>query len=135
MIFFSILLFLSFAAIAVMATRGRLPIRFSSKEEISSRVESMRPFWNDLHDLFVVPTVRVHQEKVLPITYKEIEKLVRRFRIIVLRIECLLMRLTEYIRGKRTLPANGHKSHYWETLNNCKNGTLNQDDVETDEKI
>ena len=109
-------------------------LRALSKEEFFSRYNSAKPFWQDFHDLLVVPTIRFHQEKARPAAYKEIEKLARRFRIIILRVECLLLKFSEYIRGKRVMSSNGHKpacnasrsdagrSHYWEQLNNCKNG-------------
>jgi hypothetical protein len=122
MIFFLILLLISVGALTMLLAKNFLSLKSLPKEEILSRFNSAKPFWNDFNDLLVAPTVRVHQEKVRLATYKEIEKLVRRFRIIVLRIECLLLRFSEYIRGKRVMPSNGHKSHYWEQLNNCKNG-------------
>ncbi len=132
-----ILFIISLAGLAFVLSRGFLRLRAIPKEELPSRYNETRPFWGDFYELFVAPTIRVHQDRLRPTTYKEIEKLARRFRIIVLRIECLLLRFSEYIRGKRTMPAvgtNGHKpacnalrsnagrSHYWEQLNNCKNG-------------
>ncbi len=99
-------------------------MRIIPKEEVLIRYNETEPFWSDFHTLIVAPTVRVHQEKVRPKTYKEIEKLARRFRIIVLKTECLLLRFSEYIKGKRTMPpsCNGHRSHYWEQLNNRQQG-------------
>ena len=120
-----ILFIISLASLAFVLGRGFLRLRAIPKEELPSRYNETKPFWGDFYELFVVPTIRVHQDRLRPTTYKEIEKLTRRFRIIVLRIECLLLRFSEYIRGKRTMPAggtNGHKSHYWEQLNSCKNG-------------
>ncbi len=126
MIFFLILFLISCGALAMFLYRDLPRLRALSKEEFYSRYNSRQPFWQEFHDFFVVPTIRIHQEKVRPAAYKEIEKLIRRFRIIVLRVECLLLRFTEYIRGKRVMSSNGHKSHYWEQLNNCKNGTNNE---------
>jgi len=129
MIFFLILLAISVAALVVLLAPSFLRIKDLKKEEIRASIDSTTPFWLDFHNLFVVPVVRVHQESVRPTTYKEIEKMARRFRIITLRIECLLMRFTEYIRGKRTVATNDHKSHYWEQINNCKNGASEQGKV------
>ncbi len=120
-----ILFIISLAGLAFVLSRGFLRLRAIPKEELPSRYNETMPFWGDFYELFVAPTIRVHRDRLRPTTYKEIEKLARRFRIIVLRIECLLLRFSEYIRGKRTMPAkgiNGHKSHYWEQLNSCKNG-------------
>ncbi len=126
MIFFLILLAISVVALALLLVPGFLRIKDLKKEEIQSGFSSTKTFWIDFHNLFVVPVVRVHRENVRPTTYKEIEKMARRFRIIVLRIECLLLRFSEYIRGKRVMSSGGHKSHYWEQLNNCKNGASEQ---------
>ena len=117
-----ILFLISFAGLAIALVRGILRLRTIPKEELLIRYNETKPFWSDFYELLVVPAARVHQEKVRPKVYKEIEKMARRFRIIFLRIECLLLRFSEYIRGKRTMQNNGHKSHYWEQLNNCKNG-------------
>lgn len=133
MIFFLILLLISVSALAALLIRALLRQKAFTKEE--TLYHSARPFWNDFRDLFAAPAIRVQQENVRINVYKEIEKMARRFRIITLRLECLLMRFTEYIRGKRVMAANGHKpacrSHYWEQLNNCKNGTSNKEESKT----
>ncbi len=126
MIVFLILLTISIVVLAALLVPSFLRIKGLQKEEIQASFNSTKPFWVDFHNLFVVPVVRIHQENVRPKTYKEIEKMTRRFRIIVLRIECLLLRFSEYIRGKRVMSSSGHKSHYWEQLNNCKNGASEQ---------
>ena len=123
MTFFLILFAFSFIGISALLLRGFSIIGEISEEELLSRRALSKPFWDDFRKLIVAPTVRIHREKVLPKTYKEIEKLTRRFRLIALRVECLLMRFSEYIRGKRIMAdTNDHKSHYWEQLNNRKNG-------------
>ena len=119
---------ISIVALVALLAPGFFRIKDLKKEEIQASLNSAKPFWLDFHNLFVIPIVRVYQENVRPTTYKEIEKMARRFRIITLRIECLLMRFTEYIRGKRTVACNGHKSHYWEQLNSCKNGANGKKD-------
>ncbi len=128
MIFPLILLVAAFCALAVLLGRGFLRVRNFSKEELLNRLEENDFFWSEFRGFFVSPVARIYQENVRPKTYKEIEKLTRRFRIVVLRSECLLLRFSEYLRGKRTMQGNGHKSHYWEQIiqtkgkYNCKNG-------------
>ena len=129
MIFFLILLAISVSVLIALLAPSFLRIKGLKKEEIQAGLNSTKPFWFDFHNLFVAPAVRVHRENVRPTTYKEIEKMARRFRIIVLRVECLLLRFSEYIRGKRVMSSNGHKSHYWEQLNNCKNGASKEEDA------
>lgn len=128
MTFFLILLTSSFFVLIVLFGRRFLRIRFVPEEELVFRLNSTRPFWSDFHELLVMPTIDFYQGKIRPAFYKEVEKLARRFRIIFLRAECLLMRFSEYIRGKRIMSSNGHKSHYWEQLNNCKNGVRKEND-------
>ena len=122
MIFPLILLVAAFCTLAVLLGCGFLRVRNFSKEELLNRLGETNSFWSEFHGFFVSPVVRIHQESLRPKIYKEIEKLTRRFRIVALRVECLLMRFSEYLRGKRTMQGNGHKSHYWEQINNCKNG-------------
>lgn len=106
---------------AVVLARRLVGIRDMADNEIISRSALERPFWIDFYEIIFIPGLRFYQSEVPPFYLKEIEKMTRRFRIIMLRLECLLMRFGEYIRGKRVLSSNGHKSHYWEELNNCKN--------------
>jgi hypothetical protein len=128
MIFFLILLLVSCGGLVALLMRGFPRLKTFPKSELLSRCDSAKPFWQDFYEFLVVPAIRIHRENVRPTAYKEIEKMARRFRIVVLRIECLLLRFAEYIRGKRVMSSNGHKSHYWEQLNNCKNGANNKEE-------
>ncbi len=121
MIFFLILLIASFSLAVSLLGRRSLRLKGVSESEILSRIDETKFFWTDFYEMFYIPTFRFYQEKTRPFVFKEIEKLTHRFRIIVLRTECLLMRFGEYVRGKRVVSPNGHKSHYWEQINNCKN--------------
>ncbi len=121
MIFFLIFLIASFSLAASLLVRRSLRLKGVSESEFASRLTETKPFWLDFYEMFFIPAFRAYQEKARPFILKEIEKLTRRFRIIVLRTECLLMRFGEYVRGKRVVSPNGHKSHYWEQINNCKN--------------
>ncbi len=122
MIIFIVLSAVALVSLAVLFSRRYMSVKNFSHGELLSRFNETAPFWSDFYALFVVPVERVYQEKIRSATYKEIEKLARRFRIIVLRVECLLLRFSEYVKGKRTMQnnGNGHRSHYWEQLNNCK---------------
>jgi hypothetical protein len=134
MIFFLIILIVSFSATTTLLMRRSVRLKGITRDELLERIAATRPFWMDFYEMFFVPAWHVYQEEVRPFIFKEIEILARRFRIIVLRVECLLLRFAEYIRGKRVISSNSHKparnagrstagrSHYWEQLNNCKNG-------------
>jgi len=61
MIFFLILLLISITGLALLFIKRFLVLKTVSKEEIFSRYNSAKPFWNDFHNLFVAPTIRLHQ--------------------------------------------------------------------------
>jgi len=92
-----------------------------SEEELLSRVRTIRSVSSDLHDYIVVPISVFWKTVALPKIYKDFEKIVSRFRINILKIECWLLKLTNYIRGKREVQRNGN-TEYWKEINGSKNG-------------
>lgn len=127
MILPTVFLLAALCGLAVLLGPGLLRLKNFSEEELAGGLVETGSFWEEFRVFFILPIARIYGEKFRPKTYKEMEKMTCRFRIIVLRVECLLMRLSEYLRGKRTMTSSGHKSHYWEQLNNCKNGAANKE--------
>ncbi len=126
MIYPIVILLISFIGIAVFIGRRFLSIKNLSDEEVLYRMESTKPFGDDLRDLMIAPIAIIVREKAKPFVYKEIEKLTRRFRIMFLKIECRLLRFAEYIRGKRIMQKNCQPSSpYWQNLNDLKNELKN----------
>lgn len=122
-----VFLLAALCGLAVLLGPGFLRLKNFSEEELAGGLAETGSFWAEFRGFFILPIAQIYGEKFRPKTYKEMEKMTCRFRIIVLRVECLLMRLSEYLRGKRIMSSNGHRSHYWEQFNSCKNGANNQE--------
>jgi hypothetical protein len=108
-------------------------VRAMPEEEFSSRLKSSQPVFTDVYFYIALPASNFFRTFVLPKIYKEFEKTISRFRINVLKIESLLLRLTNYIRGKRKVCDNGDSSKYWKDMNKFKdelNNGLNKDNKE-----
>lgn len=126
--FITTLILLSFASLGLMVflVFNRLDrVRAMPEEEFLSRLKSSRPVFTDVHFYIALPASNFFRTFVLPKIYKEFEKTISRFRINVLKIESLLLRLTNYIRGKRKVCDNGDSSKYWKDMNEFKNGLNN----------
>lgn len=93
--------------------------------ELVQNLKLSEPTFTGLQRYVVVPTTDYWKMKILPSIYKEIEKLIARVRINVLKIEGGLFRLVNYIRGKRSFHenANNEKSQYWKDVGDFKNET------------
>ncbi|MCX6731538.1 MAG: hypothetical protein NTX55_00945 [Candidatus Parcubacteria bacterium] len=94
-----------------------------SESELTEKILASRSLFADFHDYIVIPSVNYWKNSILPNIYKEFEKTVSRFRINVLKIEHWLLKLTNYIRGKRNAQCNGNggQSPYWKDVNDFKN--------------
>lgn len=95
------------------------------EEELLVKLQETKYLFSDFYEYIVTPTVNFWRNSVLPNLYKEFEKTVSRFRINLLKIEGWLLKLTNYIRGKRQIQnnnGNGSQSQYWKDVNDFKNG-------------
>lgn len=104
-------------------------IRIMDEKELLVKLQNSKSSFADFYSYIVIPTINFWSNSVLPNIYKEFEKTVSRFRINVLKIEHWLLKLTNYIRGKRSAQCNGNgsQSQYWKDVNDFKNG-LNGND-------
>jgi hypothetical protein len=95
-----------------------------SESELTEKILASRSLFADFHDYIFVPSVNYWKNYTLPWLYKEFEKGISRFRINILKIECQLLKLTNYIRGKRTVQKNNgdNCSPYWKDVKDYKNG-------------
>lgn len=96
-------------------------IRMMAGSELLEKLQASRPVFSDFHQYFIIPAINFYRTSVLPAVYKESEKTISRFRINILKIERWLLRLTNYIRGKRKINTNGN-TPYWKDINDFKNG-------------
>ena len=99
-------------------------VKIIKEEELLVKLQGTKYLFSDFHDYVVIPMINFWKNSVLPSIYKEFEKVVSRFRINLLKIEGWLLKLTNYIRGKRNNQCNGNgsQSQYWKDVNDFKNG-------------
>ncbi len=90
------------------------------RSELLLKLKSTNPVFADFHEVVVAPALNFWRSKILPVIYKRTEKAISRFRINILKIESNLLRLTNYIRGKRKVCSNGDSSPYWKDMNDFK---------------
>lgn len=121
-----IIMFLSVAGMLSLLSKRLREVRMMPENELLARLRISRPVFSDFHQYVFIPAVNFYRTVVLPKIYKESEKKISRFRINILKMEGWLLRLTNYIRGKRKINTNGN-TPYWKDINDFKNG-LNGDD-------
>jgi hypothetical protein len=121
--FITLIILIIFSAGGMMFLVGSRfkEVKIMSDEELLVKLRETKHLFSDFHDYVVVPAINFWKNSALPYIYKEFEKTVSRFRINVLKIEAWLLKLTNYIRGKRKIQNNGY-SEYWKDVNDSKNG-------------
>ena len=131
-IFITLILLIVFSAAGMLYLVGSRfkAVRIMKEEELLVKLQETKYLFSDFYEYVVTPTINFWRNSVLPNIYKEFEKTVSRFRINVLKIECWLLKLTNYIRGKRNnqCNSNGSQSQYWKDVNDFKNGLNGNDD-------
>lgn len=121
-----IIMLLSAAGMLYLLLKRLQEARMMPENELLAKLQTSRPVFSDFHQYVFIPAVNFYRTAVLPKIYKESEKKISRFRINILKMEGWLLRLTNYIRGKRKIHSNG-RTPYWKDINDFKNG-LNGDD-------
>jgi hypothetical protein len=129
--YFLILFFGGFAGSLIMILRRIYSIRSASFEEQKQRLETLPSFFNFLHQNVGQPLTDFSKTQLHPAFFKLGEKFLRRFRLIVLKVENGLHRLSDYFRGKRIAiknensNGNGKNSEFWDEMHKTKNGLSN----------
>lgn len=121
-----IIMLLSAAGMLYLLLKRLKEVKMMPANELLAKLQASRPVFSDFHQYIIIPAVNFYRTAVLPKIYKEFEKKISRFRINILKMEGWLLRLTNYIRGKRKIHNNG-RTPYWKDINDFKNG-LNGDD-------
>jgi len=92
-------------------------VRIMSKGELIEKLKESKPLISDFQEYTFIPMINFWHDIFLPRLFREGERVISKFRILVLRVERKLLQLTNYIRGKRELKINGqNKSPYWEEI-------------------
>ncbi|MEK7121951.1 MAG: hypothetical protein AAB807_00035 [Patescibacteria group bacterium] len=125
MFFFSILIIVSFLGVLTTILRYWPNVRSLAPTEISSSLAKSRPFFDEFIFGFLIPAFRRVQENSAPVFYATSEKTVRRSRLLILKIESRLQKITDHLKGKRILNSqNGNSRNYgyWQEINKHQNG-------------
>ncbi len=95
-----------------------------TERDLVIKIQESKCLFTDFYDNIINPLFNYWRSVVVVNLYKESEKIISRIRINILKIECWLLKLTNYIRGKRNIQSNGNcdKSEYWKDINDFKNG-------------
>ncbi|MBI2628010.1 MAG: hypothetical protein HYW71_01070 [Candidatus Niyogibacteria bacterium] len=126
MFFFLILIIVSFFGILTTIFRHWPRVRSLPPEEISSVLAGSRSFLDGFIFGFLIPSFRRVQSSCVPIFYVTSEKTVRRSRLLILKIESRLQKITDHLKGRRILNVqnknNGRNYEYWQEINEHQNG-------------
>jgi hypothetical protein len=118
MIFFITTFILSGIGIAVMLSTQVLKIKkLPSKELKSAEYVSNAHFLKDILKNLFIPVYNFWDIKIIPRIYHVSEKIAHKMRIYVLKTEKSLLKLTNYIKGKREIKNNGNASKFLRNLN------------------
>jgi len=118
---------LSAAGIVFLFSKGVSFARALPKEEFERRLGETRPVFHDINARIIVPFAVFLHDSLSPKIYKEFEIVISKFRINVLRTERLLLRLANYIRGKREVKMNGNSHPYWNQVGGADSKDKNED--------
>lgn len=126
MFFFSTLIVISFLGVLTTVLRYWPVVRSLPPAEISLSLAKSRSFIDEFIFGLLVPAFRRVQEKSAPVIYVASEKTVRRSRLLILKIESRLQKITDHLKGKRILNGrngnNGRNYEYWREINKHQNG-------------
>ena len=140
--------FIFFASLAALSAVGALllvgwqilSLRSLSENEQKSKADVLPPFFDFVREDVVRPFEEFVAGTVRPAMFKIGEKFLRRFRLLVLRAEAVLHRLSDYFHGKRIAIKNGNgassqsgnggskNSEFWGEMREFKNGPQNNPD-------
>lgn len=116
---------LSLCGIAMLFMRRYLPVKALNFQELELRLRTSHSLRKELRERWVEPLKAKCYEVYLPRFWRWSEKIVRRFRVVVLKFETQLKRLSDNLRGKHVNLEVPEKSEYWQTLNGAKENAKN----------
>jgi len=74
----------------------------------------------EIEKKIIIPAKNFFDARITPLIYKRAEKIIRKSRIYILKIENKILKFNNYIQGKRALQDNGKTSEYVKKLNGFK---------------
>jgi len=134
MIFFSTITVISFIGMAVIIFKHLKSTRLLPEEYREEKFLQIPSATNEVWNKILKPSYKKAHNHIIPGIYIFTEKLVTRFRELLINVEKKLKRITDYLHGKRTFGnGNGDDSKnfkYWNTVNEHQNGV--KDSAEND---
>lgn len=123
--YFIILIALGIGGLVVLVGRYVPSLRTLNTQRQRKALEKLPPFFDFIEKYILRPLVEFTGSVVQPASLKLLEKALRRFRIVVLRVEKMLHRLSDYFRGRRIAIKNGNgnkgkNSEFWSEVNKFK---------------
>lgn len=111
---------LSFAGSFLLVLRKAFYARTMPETELRRELSETVSVFRDIKTRLVIPPFVFIHDAFSPKIYKEFEIIISKFRINVLRMERHLLRLANYIRGKREMKMNNDGHPYWNQLTDSK---------------
>lgn len=119
MLFFITIFILSGINIAILLSKRVSKARLLSEEELELVINSKdNNFFKEVSNYLFIPVFNFWDTVIVPQIYHKSEKTAHRVRIYTLKIERMLHKFANYIRGRRELKINGSASVYLKDLNN-----------------
>ena len=118
---FPLIFFGSLAGMAVLGRRYFSEIRKLSTQEVAIRLAASESVRRTIQARYLEPWRDKFYAVYLPAFWRRAEKTVRRLRILTMKFEAKLSRLSDQLRGKHVNLEIKERSEYWQALNGAKN--------------
>lgn len=147
LIVFIVLAVLGFAGAVFLVARHIASNRFLGEDERKAKIAALPMFFDFIREDVIAPFDEFSSGVIQPHFLKLSEKSLRRFRILVLRMESILHRMSDHFRGRRIAIKNdkdaaraengngnsngvSKNSDFWNEMHEAKNDHQNEMDAE-----
>lgn len=110
----------SFASAYFLVSRRAFYARAMPEADFKRELAETKSAFDDIKERLIIPPFVLMHDTLSPKIYKEFEIIISKFRINMLRAERHLLRLANYIRGKREMKMNNDGHPYWDQLTDSK---------------
>ncbi|MBI2507266.1 MAG: hypothetical protein HYW09_01485 [Candidatus Niyogibacteria bacterium] len=139
LIIFIVFAVLGISGIVFLVARRVVSNRLLSEDERKAKIAALPMFFDFIREDVLNPLDEFSSGVIQPQLFKLSEKSLRRFRILVLRMESILHRMSDHFRGRRIAIKNGStpahngsaitkNSDFWNEMHEAKNGLKNGGD-------
>lgn len=124
---FIITAFVAMLGMVFMISRHLPYLRKITHEQINYKMSRSRSLRGTIYNITINPFINLWHKHLHAELLNLLMKIIKRFRIIILKIERILFKFTNYIRGKHEAKKNG-ETKYWKDINDFKNDLNNSND-------